>query len=193
MNHKLKIVQALKGVKGFFKNLSKFRARKDLKNRTFSIISNNCTAGYIYQHFGIEYKSPTAGLFFHADDYLKICREPHRYFSKEPSIISKVESKRYDVMEITNRWGDYPIGKVEDIEIYFMHYPNPNEAILKWKNRCKRMNYDNLVFLFTESETSTEEHIREFCSLPIDNKICLTYNKYDLNAKPSIKIDEVGE
>ena len=96
-----------------------------------------------------------------------------------PDIIPLDASKHYDEMRKTNRWGLYPVGSIEDIEIYFMHYPDQREAILKWNARCKRINADNMVFLFTENDTSTEEHIRAFCSLPIKNKVCLTYNKYD--------------
>ena len=37
----------------------------------FTIISNNCWAGLVYQHFGLPYNTPTAGLFFFAQDYLE--------------------------------------------------------------------------------------------------------------------------
>lgn len=171
----------LRYIKAFCVRISKYPARKKLKNRSFSIISNNCTGGYIYQHYGIEYKSPTAGLLFGtAEDYVKICKNPHKYFEKDPVIIPRESCKHYDVMKNMNHWGQYPVGVVEDIEIYFMHYHDQEEAISKWKKRCKRINYNNLFFLLTENETCTEKDIREFCSLPIKNKVCLTYNKYDI-------------
>ena len=180
MNILLTSRNILRKVKRTLVDFSKFRARKHLKNRDFTIISNNCTGGYVYQHYGLEYKTPTAGLLFETGDFLKICKNPRKYFSINPTIIPRESCKHYNIMKKLNRWGLYPVGTVEDIEIFFMHYPDENEAIAKWIKRCNRINYDNMVFLLTENEMCTEEHIREFCSLPIKNKVCLTYQKYDI-------------
>ena len=51
------------------KYLSRFRKRK-LFNKNFTIISNNCWAGWVYRRYNIEYKTPTVGLFIMPDDYM---------------------------------------------------------------------------------------------------------------------------
>ena len=40
-----------------------------LQNTNFSIISNNCWGGYVYQEQNLPYQSPFVGLFLYAKDY----------------------------------------------------------------------------------------------------------------------------
>lgn len=47
--------------------------RFGLKNKKFSIISNNCWGGIVYDIFGLQYLSPTIGLFMFSDDYIRFC------------------------------------------------------------------------------------------------------------------------
>ena len=51
------------------KYISRFR-RKKILNIDFSIISNNCWAGWVYRRYGIEYRTPTVGLFIMPSDYI---------------------------------------------------------------------------------------------------------------------------
>lgn len=172
--------EVLRAVKHWGVRRLKFTKRLGLKNRSFTIISNNCTVGYIYQYYGIAYNSPTAGLLFDACVFLKICRNPKHYFSQIPRLIELEECQHAGILKKMGHWGSYPVAVVDDIEIYFMHYPTREEALDKWTRRCKRIRYDNMVFMLTENETCTEDIIRQFCKLPAKNKICLTYNKYDI-------------
>ena len=43
----------------------KWRGRK-LKNRDFTIISNNCWGGTVYEAHNLQKQSPTVGLFYRA-------------------------------------------------------------------------------------------------------------------------------
>jgi uncharacterized protein (DUF1919 family) len=59
--------------------LAQFRRRK-LINSNFSVICNDCTAGMgIYQKLGLEYTTPTVGLFFYSDDYIKFLENFEQY------------------------------------------------------------------------------------------------------------------
>ncbi len=168
----------LRKIKHFIERKLKFYKRIGLKNKKAAIISNNCTGGYIYQHFGLEYYSPTAGLFFTGEDYVKLCKNVKYYFSKKLEFIPYKDSKNFELLSTSNRWGEYPVAKIDDIEVYFMHYKSEQEAASKWYRRISRVNYDNMVFLFAESEISTKADINAFCSLADVNKVCLTYNDY---------------
>ena len=44
---------------------------KKLTNTNFTIISNNCWGGVIYESYDLPKNTPTAGLFFMADDYIE--------------------------------------------------------------------------------------------------------------------------
>ena len=47
------------------------KRRNKLNNTDFSIISNNCWGGSVYRRYGLQYKSPTIGLYFFAEEYIK--------------------------------------------------------------------------------------------------------------------------
>ena len=73
---------------------------------------------------------------------------------------------------------NYPIGLLEDIKIYFMHYENEDIAREKWKERSKRINLNNLFILFTDRDNCSMEDIKEFDKLPYKNKIIFVNKKY---------------
>ena len=133
--------------------------RKKLRNKDFTIISNNCWAGFIYQKYGLQYKTPTIGLFFIGNDYIKFCKKLKYYVNQDLKFISFSESKNYDLIK-----GDreYPIARLDDIEIYFMHYKTKKEAKEKWYRRCKRINYDSLIFKVSQREGFTKQDMEEF-------------------------------
>lgn len=145
-----------------------------LKNRDFTIISNNCWGGHVYQYFGMQYNSPTIGLTFFADEYLKFASNLKKYLSMDLKFIPKSESRYYRVYKEKKKY--YPIGVLGDIEIVFLHYTSEDEAREKWNRRKARMNWDNLIVKFNDMNLATEEHIRRFDKLPYRNKICFVAN-----------------
>ena len=152
--------------------------RKKLHNKNFCIISNNCWGGFIYQKFGLKYNTPTVGLFIHENDFVKFCANLEHYLSLPLEFIDPKASKNY---EITS-WGgtkpiNFPIAKLDDIEIVFMHYKSEDEAQKKWERRKKRVNYNNLLFKMSERNDCNEQTIAAFCNLPHKNKICFTENE----------------
>ena len=49
------------------KGFAKVR-HKQLKNTDFTIISNNCWGGMVYESYDLPKESPTVGMFFMADE-----------------------------------------------------------------------------------------------------------------------------
>lgn len=178
--HYHKILRLIKGIR-----------RIGLKNRKLSILCNNCCGGYLYQYFGLPYKTPTIGLFFTTDDFIKICKNPQYYFSQKLEFINPRNSKNYELLKNSNRYGEYPVGKINDLEIFFMHYHSNEEAEKKWCIRSKRLEFDNLLCFLTENELTSSSQIDDFCSLTETQTICLTYNKYFYNN--SVFIEKVGK
>lgn len=156
-----------------------FYRRLKIKNKDFSIISNNCWGGFIYQYFGLEYSTPTIGLFIYEKDYIKFCKELKHYLSLDLEFIDVTQSKYYDkVTQNQTKEITYPIAKLGDIEVFFMHYHSIDEAIEKWERRKSRINYDRLLFKMSERNDCDMDTIRSFCELQYNNKICFTHNKY---------------
>jgi uncharacterized protein (DUF1919 family) len=168
----------------------KFFRRIGLKNRGFTIISNNCTAGYVYQYFGLKYRTPTAGLFFEANDYVKLASNPKKYFiGAKLEFINPADSKNLKLYNDSNNWGNYPVAKLIDIEIYFMHYPDQKTAENMWYRRLQRINFENMLFLFTENESFSKSVILEYLKINGQNKVCLTNTDYSIENE-SLIIDK---
>lgn len=69
---------------------------KKLINKEFTIISNNCWGGMIYESYNLPKMSPTVGLFFMADDFIRFCSDIKRYTSAELTFIPPESSKYAD-------------------------------------------------------------------------------------------------
>ncbi len=187
MNNIKKII--LDSILGLRKNLN----GRVLKNKNVSIISNNCWGGYMCQFSGIQYNSPFVGLFFYAEDYIRLLLHIDTIY--KPFVFKKrEESKFYKVLSEKN----YPIGYWPDIdvEIHFLHFKNEKECIEKWNRRLERFDMSNLIVKFCDKELCTEDMINEFDRLPFLNKVCFTskpYPKYSsvVWLKEQSNLDEV--
>lgn len=155
------------------KSLSKYRNKK-LINKDFTIISNNCWAGMVYESYNLPKMTPTVGLFFMADDYLNFIGDLHYYTSKELTFISPNRSKYYEQLKNSNRFGEYPIGILDDVEVFFLHYHSEEEAKSKWTRRCKRINWDRLIVKMDDQNGCQEFQARIFSKLSFKNKLFFT-------------------
>ncbi|MBR2708606.1 MAG: DUF1919 domain-containing protein [Bacilli bacterium] len=168
----------IKGRRKYINKTSKIR-RKNISNNSFTIISNNCWAGFIYQSYGLKYNTPTIGMFFMADDYLKFISDLEHYISidKFEEVLPE-KSKWYNVLKCKENFGKYPIAKLEDIELHLLHYDNVKDAQNKWNRRKKRINYSNILYKFSEMNDFSEMNLVSFQKLNLDNKLCFISKKY---------------
>ena len=173
----------LKIRKFYIKITNKIR-RKQINCDNFTIISNNCWGGTVYQSYGLKYNTPTVGMFFLAEDYIKFVYNIKEYLSYELEFIEPKESKHTgkSIESLT-----YPIGKLKDIELHFMHYKTNEEAKEKWERRCKRINWDKMLFKFSNQNLCNKEHIEQFLKLPVKNKICFVNKNYDMEGTIYVK------
>lgn len=169
-------------VKEIINGLYNYLMRARLKNNNFSIISNNCWGGRVYQDLGLPYATPFVGLFLFAPDYIKLLRGLKYYLCLELNFDNY--SKYIDCNNI-----GYPIGFLGDIEIHFMHYSTEKEAKEKWERRLKRINWDNLFVKFNDRDGCTKYILEEFDQLPIANKVSFTAHNHD-NLKHSVWFKE---
>ena len=65
-------------------SLSYFR-KKLFKGTVPTILSNDCSAGGLYQILGLTMISPTINIGILEDDYIKLCNDPRHYFDIEVS------------------------------------------------------------------------------------------------------------
>lgn len=171
---------------------SNIKSTLNLKDKNFSIICNNCLGGLIYQHYNIEYRSPTVGLFFLAKDFVKFLNDINFYLSKQLEFITPKESMYYEDFKQFEDALKFPIAKLHDIEVFFMHYKSEEEAREKWNRRTSRINWNNLRIILSENETFNYEILKQFDALPFNNKVCFTKDDYS-EIKSSCCIEEMKE
>ncbi len=143
--------------------------KKRIKSRDFTVISNNCWAGRLYQYLDMPYLSPTVGLYFFADDYIRFVTRLEHYMSLDLQFIALEESKYYNILKAKGELS-VPIGVLEDVEIIFLHYHSVSEAREKWTRRKQRIRWDNLYIKFSKMNLCTEEHLRAFDALSYPRK-----------------------
>lgn len=127
----------------------KLRVRKNKRGllyEDFTIISNNCWGGMTSEAYGLRKNSPTVGCYFYAEDYLKFIKRLDYYTSIELEFID-AKSSNHKEWIYEDGSENVPIGRLDDIEVVFLHYASKEEAKAKWERRCKRINWDNLIFL----------------------------------------------
>jgi len=144
---------------------------RGIKSRDFSLIASNCTGTLPYRFLNMPHLSPTVNLFFFAPDYMKFASRLEHYLNQP---LQFTASSRYPEGRQTHEeHGGYPIGLLDDIEIHFMHYTSKADAKEKWERRAARVNFDNLIFTFTDRDLCTPELIQQFNELP-GRKLMLT-------------------
>ena len=159
--------------------------RMGLKNRDYTIISNNCWGGVKSRNFGLPYNSPTCGLFFFSKEYLKFCSDLKLYISAELKPLSVADSQYKEELFLKfPEKKEIVLGKVLDVEVVFLHYQTFDEAKEKWNRRKARINWDNLIVKYNDQNLFSEEDFYEFEKLPYKNKIFFTANEKFIN-KPN--------
>lgn len=174
------------------KHLNSFlcqKHKKKIKSTNFCIISNNCWGGKVYQYFGVEYKSPTIGLFIPPCDFIKFCQNIKYYLTCDLKQINYLDSHNIDLIERKIKdnifHGKEPIiGVLDDIEIIFLHYESFDIAKEKWNRRISRLD-NNTVFIYKLNDNNglVEEDVVKWNNINLDNKIFLTrkYNLFELS------------
>lgn len=165
--------------------------QKKLKCKQFTIISNNCFAGVFYRNNNLAYMSPTCGLFIMPKDYIQFIYHIKEYAKIEPIQIEIEESKYSNYLKSIDYKGT--IGKLNDIEIMFLHYSDFQEAKSKWVRRMNRIYYDKIIYKFNDQNGCTYEELLKFEQFPAENKICFTAREYEgINSIVFHEFEKIG-
>ena len=145
-----------------------YKRRNRFKDRAMSIISANCIGGGICHDFGWRFLSPTINLFMMPADYLTFCENLDQCLTLP--IVPKLSS-------------GYPVGEMElpsgtKIEFHFVHYKTFEEANFKWKERCKRVDKNKILLLFTDQNGCTIDDIKRFDKLPYQKILFVGNEQY---------------
>lgn len=153
--------------------MEKRKRRLKLKSKDFSIISNNCWGSFVYQKYGLQYTSPTVGLYILGHDFVKLCSKWQWYMEQKLEFIPWEEASYYYAIKDN---ATYPVAKLGDIEIYFMHYHSEDEASEKWYRRVKRINPNHMIFKLSQREECSKADVEAFMKLPLAHKVCFAHD-----------------
>lgn len=171
-----------------------FFMRRRLRNRSVSVISNNCWGGFIHRYCHIPFNTPFIGLFITAPDYIALLEDTSQ-LSLPLRFIPFAQSRYYSDFKHLK---PYPVGVLPSgIEIHFMHYSSPEEAQQKWSRRIRRIDWDNAIVKFSDNDLCSPDLIRRFDRLPFKSKVCFTSGNYpdlksvvtlpEFKGKPTVK------
>lgn len=140
--------------------------RLRLRNHGFSLITSNCCGGVIYHDLGQQFRSPTINLSIPPDEYIVFLEHLSEALSVDPQDAG-VSGSGYPL-------GDLRFGDGQTVRIHFVHYRTFEEALDKWKERCARVDFDNLFVLLEAGNLVGPDVIRRFDDLDFKNKMLIT-------------------
>ena len=123
----------------------------------------------------MKFLTPTINLYIKPEQFVKFCSNID-YYLNQPIVPVKGNYT-------------YPVGRINDIFFYFKHYATFEDAVKKWEERKKRINWNNLFFIMTDrhidiendgqTDSCSDDVLNLFDKLPFKNKICFCAKKHD--------------
>ncbi|MFC2553631.1 MAG: DUF1919 domain-containing protein [Rodentibacter sp.] len=159
-----KIRSAINKVQRIFINR---RLKSRLQNHGMTVISANCVGAFILHDLNEPFNSPFVNLYLSPNDFVRYLQNIEFY---QRQSLTFIQSEK-----------PYPVAKLADLRVHFMHYRNSQEAQQKWLARSARMNLDNLFIMMTDKDDAqgiAYEDLAAFDQLPFKNKVVFTRKPY---------------
>lgn len=147
--------------------------RKKLTNKDFTLITQNCIGGVIYDDLGMQFTSPTINMFIEDDSFVKLVENLEHYMSIKPK---KVTDCYIDPIDNNIK---YPVIKIDDIKINCLHSKDCNQAIEDWERRKKRINFNNIIVIANSWNLHENKKLIERIGKIKYKKIIFTYKDYN--------------
>lgn len=143
----------------------------------------------MYHKFGLPYTTPTIWTYIFPEEYMRFLENLDWYLKQPLKFTTETKHPMaHKLTETIHR--NYPIGVLgQDVEIHFMHYRTEQEALEKWTKRLKRVNFNNLFFIFSDGEEFKEELLERYEKLPYKHKIFFS-SKPHCNCKYTVYVED---
>ena len=112
------------------------------RNNQPELISNDCTAGFIYKELGLHYRSPFIWCHISENDFLLLLLNFEAYIN---GYIYKPSTSFYKFVVLQLQPNNCTL---PSIQIDFPHSTNYEQCILSWKKRANRMIDKTNRFIF---------------------------------------------
>lgn len=140
--------------------------KEALGDLDFTVFSNNCLGGVFYHDAGKRFTSPLINTAMDGEDFIRFLKRPDYYINHKFEFI---------------KWEghNYPIARVDDIEIRFVHYKSNEEAEQKFRERAKRIIWENIFIIATNHDgLNSAECMEAFDKLPYKNKVMFVSKEF---------------
>lgn len=143
-------------IDGLYSVYAKFR----LENQEFCIICNNCFGGHLYEITNRPYNTPTVGLYFFSEDYIKFLENLESYLKED---LNFIRESRFEECSKEHQTNNYPIGLLSNnLEIHFLHYKSEDEAKTKWNRRKARVEENKILVIMNDQNRFSEDLMPRF-------------------------------
>ena len=112
-----------------------------------TIISNDCTAGRIYEALGLVLATPTINTVITSEEYLKIIKNPEKYLNGKIEPFGRIRPCREEGYTSDK---DLEAGKVDDVTILFAHNYEKKNVYLQWTCLCELVNYNRIINVYSD-------------------------------------------
>ena len=134
----------------------------------FDYFNELCGGGVVSHEMGLRFNSPTVNLWFNPGEFI-------RFLSRLEYYLYSCELQE-DIQN--SKEHGYPVGKLDDIRVYFTHYKTFKQAKEKWNERLKRLDMNNLYIVMVQKDGCTEQDIYSFDKLKFKHKVIFTAKEY---------------
>lgn len=149
-----------------------------LHNKEIAIISNNCIGGKLAHDFGLRLNSPIVNMQIVPEDYIRFLKNMEYYLSIE---VDEVKEINEECLEKYKKVGgskiEFPVGRIDDIYLYFAHETDFESAVEKWNRRKSRMKGKKKFYILAAKKVIYEKEIQEFAKLELKNKLLLVIDE----------------
>jgi uncharacterized protein (DUF1919 family) len=131
---------------------------RTLLPESFSIISDDCWGGQLYRQLGLQYTTPTIGLWIEPREYL--------------NFLENIRNTNAPMLEFIKTDKDYPVARTLDATLYFLHYRSEEEVKDKFAKRFNRINWNRVLVKVDFGKPGyTVQDIEKWNKLHIANSI----------------------
>lgn len=114
-------------------------------------------------------------MFFYPKCYLDLIANFHENINLE---LNFVKISKYEKANQLRKTNDYPLALLGgNIEIHFLHYLSEKEALKKWDRRKQRINFNKMLFAFTDDENCNYDDLLLFENIEFP-KVVFTSKKF---------------
>lgn len=121
----------------------------------------------------MESNTPTTKCLIYPGHYLKLLNHLEEYLGRQ------LEFAYWGIVPQDTYSNVYPVGRLGDVEIHFVHDKDFDSSASRWAAGLKRINLKNLFILFDDVHFPLSRALaEEFEMFPYKNKIFLTRHDY---------------